>query len=250
MRAQLIDLGCREAAALEQHGCGREIARGDEKAVRQTFRIELARGRRHRGVELEHRFRRLLLVPQRHGEDAAVLERAHIAEHRLARIGEFLHDREAAGVRQAGGIGEAQIDDVVAVAGIGEVEPAVIVDDADLRIVENVAGEIAQSLVGAERVEHRRIAFRHRHRIGARAQRDRGRDAAAELHHERVGPLLDQVRIDHRQKAEIDSLLRRQIADDADRAVAVDVHAEIGVRRHFRQVERGVVGKPRREMQV
>src|SRR5206468_3394033 len=130
-------------------------------------RIKLARRGGHGGVELEYRFRRLLLVPQRYRQDAAVPERAHVAQHRLARIGEFLHDREAARVRESGGVGQAQVDDVVAIARIGEIEPAVVVDDADLWIVEDVAGEVAQAFVGAERVEYGRIALRHRHRVGA-----------------------------------------------------------------------------------
>ena len=40
------------------------------------------------------------------------------------------------------------------------------------------------------------------------------------------------------------------MAHDADRPVAVDVEAEVGVGRHFRQVEAGVVGQARRKMQV
>ena len=42
-----------------------------------------------------------------------------------------------------------------------EIEPAVIVDDVNLGIVQHVAGEIAQPLVGAEGREHRGIALRH-----------------------------------------------------------------------------------------
>src|SRR5262245_27876103 len=99
MRAELPDLGCGEAAAPIEDGRGREIARRYEKAVGDMNCIEFARGRRHGGVELEHRFRRLFLVPQRYREYAAVVERAHVAEHGLARVGELLHDREAAGVR-------------------------------------------------------------------------------------------------------------------------------------------------------
>ena len=110
------------------------------------------------------------------------------------------------GFGQAGGVGEAQIDHVVALVGVGEIEPAVVVDDADFRIVEDVAGEIAQALVGAEGVEHRRIALGDGDGLGVVAQRDRGRDAAAELHDERVGRLLDQIGIVHRQEAEIGRL--------------------------------------------
>ena len=248
--AQPGDLLGVEAAALVEHGSGREIARHHEEAIGDIAVIDLARRRRHGGVELEHRFRRLLLVPHRHRKNTAIPERAHVAGHRLARIGILLDDGEAAGARQPGGIREAQVDDVVALRGVREIEPAVIIDDVHFRIVEHVAGEIAQSFVGAEGGKHRGISLRDGDRRGVAAKRDRGRDAAAELHHEGVGRLLDQVGIDHRQEAVIDRLLRRQVANDPDRALAVDIHPEIGVLRHLRQAERGVVGQPRREVQV
>ena len=248
--AQLGDVIGVEAAALVEHGRGREIARHHEEAIGDIAVIDLARGRRHCRVELEHRLRRLLLVPHRHRKNAAIPERAHVAGHRLARIGILLDDGEAAGARQAGGIREAQVDDVVTLRGMREIEPAVVIDDVHFRIVEHVAGEIAQSLVGAEGVEHRGISLRDGDRLGVAAQRDRGRDAAAELHHERVGRLLDQIGIDHRQEAVIDRLFRRQVANDAARALAVDIHPEIGVLRHLRQAECRVVGESGREVQV
>src|SRR2546429_1489881 len=46
-----------------------------------------------------------------------------------------------------------------------------------------------------------------------------------------------------RSEAVIGGRFRRQLADDAARAFAVDVHAEIGVVGHLWQAERGVVGK-------
>ncbi len=248
--AQLLDLLRREAAALVEHGRGREIARDHEEAVGDVALVGLARRCCHGGVELQHRFRRLFLVPERHREHAAVLEGAHVARHRLARVGELLHDGEAARARQAGGIGEAQVDHVVTVGRIGEIEPAVVVDHLDLGIVQHVVGEVAQALVAAEGAEHGGIAFGHRDALGVHAQGDRSRDAAAELHDERVGRALDQVRIDHRQEAEIGGLARRQVADDAARTFAVDVHAEIGVVGHLRQRERRVVGEPGREVEV
>ena len=64
------------------------------------------------------------------------------------------------------------------------------------------------------------------------------------------GRLLDHIGVVHRQVTEVGRLLVGEMAHDADRAVAVDVEAEIGVGRHFRQVEAGVVGQARREMQV
>ena len=114
-----------------------------------------------------------------------------------------------------------------------------------LRVVEDVAGEIAQALVVAERVEHGGIALRDRHGVGVALERHRRRDAAAELDHERVRRLLDQIGVDHRQEAEVGGLVGRQVADDAARALAVDVEAEVGVGRHGRQVERRVVGEAR-----
>ena len=248
--AQLGDLLGAEAAALVEHGRGREIARRHEKAIGDVAFIDFPRRRRHGGVELQHRFRRLLLVPERHREHAAVLQRAHVVGHGLARVGIFLDDGEAAGARQPGGVGEAQVDDVVAFGRIGEIEPPVVVDHLDLRVVEHVAGEIAQPFVGAEGVEHRGVSLRHGDAPGIAAQRDRGRDAAAELHDERVRRLLDQVGIDHRQEAVVGGRAGRQVADDAARALAVAVHAEIGVVGHLRQAERCVVGEPGREMQV
>ena len=95
-----------------------------------------------------------------------------------------------------------------------------------------------------------RIAFRDRDVLRARMQRDLGRDAAAELGDEGLGRRLDDVRIHHRQEAEIGRLLVGQVAHDPDRTVAVDIQAEIGVDRHGRQVEAGVVGEPGREMQI
>ncbi len=93
--------------------------------------IDVLRGRRHRRIELQDRFRRLFLVPERHRQDAAVRKGAHIGFHRLARIGKLLDNGEAARVRQADGIGEAQIDDVETLVRMGEKMPALVVDDAD-----------------------------------------------------------------------------------------------------------------------
>ena len=143
--AQLGDLLGAEAAALVEHRRSREIARRDEEAIGDVAFVGLARRRHHGRVELQHRFRRLFLVPERDREHAAVLQRAHVAGHRLARVGIFLDDGEAARARQPRRIRETQVDDVVALRRIGEIEPAVVVDHLELGIVEHVAGEIAQS---------------------------------------------------------------------------------------------------------
>ena len=247
---ELGDLFRREAAALEQHGRGREVGRCDVEILGDVGAFDVARRGHHGGVELQHRLGRLFLVPQRDRQDAAGLQRPHVGAHRLARIGVLLDDGEAAGARQAGRIGQRQVDDVVAVLGMGDVEAAVIVDDGDLGVVEDVAGEIAQALVLAERRQDRGIALGDRDMGRARLQRHRRRDAAAELDDEGVGVLLQDVRVVHRQVLEIRRLAGRQVLDDARRALGVDVEAEIGVLRHGRQVERGVVRLARREMQV
>ena len=49
---------------------------------------------------------------------------------------------------------------------------------------------------------------------------------------------------------EIRCFLVSQIAHDADWTVTVDVKAEIGVGRHGWQIEAGVIGQARREVQV
>ena len=254
MGVELGDLLGREAAPLVEHGGGREVGRDDVEILGDirppVLARDVARRRGHRGVELQHRLGRLLLVPQRDREDAAGLQRAHVGAHRLARVGVLLDDGEAAGTRQAGRVGERQVDDVVAVLGVGDVEAAVIVDDGDLGVVEHVAGEGAQALVLAERRQHRGIAFGHRDVLGARLQRHRRRQAAAELDHESVRLLLQDVRVVHRQILEIGGLVGRQVLDDARRSLRIDVEAEIGVGRHVGQVERRVVRLARREMQV
>ena len=62
---------------------------------------------------------------------AAVVQRAHVGFHRLARVGKLLDDREAARIGKADGIGKAQIDDVETLVGMGEKMPAFVIDDAD-----------------------------------------------------------------------------------------------------------------------
>ena len=131
MGAQLGRLLRREAAALVEHGRRRQVARDHEEAVGDGAAVDPACRLGHGGIELEHRLRRLLLVPQRDRQDAAVLQGAHVARHGLARVGELLDDGEAAGARQAGRIGQAQIDDVVAVLGVAEKEAPLVVDDLD-----------------------------------------------------------------------------------------------------------------------
>ena len=123
---------------------------------------------------------------------------------------------------------------------LGEEVAALVVDDVDLG--QDVAGEVADH-VGVKRLEHGAIAFGDRHVLGAGVQRDLGRDASAELDDESLRRRLDDVRVDHRQEVEVCRLLVGQIAHDADRAIAVDVKAEIGVGRHRRQTEAGVVGQ-------
>ncbi len=64
------------------------------------------------------------------------------------------------------------------------------------------------------------------------------------------GARLDHIRVDHWQEAKISRFLVGQIAHDADRAVAVDIKAKIGVGWHRRQTEPGVVGQARGKMQI
>ena len=132
-------------------------------------------------------------------------------------------------------------------SGVREEMAALVVDDANLG--QDVAGEVADH-VGVKRLEHGAIAFGDRHILGAGVQRDLGRDAAAELDDECLRRRLDDVRVNHRQVVEIRRFLVGQIAHDADRTVAVDIEAEIGVGRHRRQIEAGVVGQARRKMQI
>ena len=245
--AQLVDFLGREAAALVEHRRGRKVRRDDEERIRHMRAVDVARRGGHGRIELEHRFGRLFLVPQRHRQHAAVVERAHVGFHRLLRIGELLDDGEAAGIGEPDGIGQTQIDDVEALVGLREEVAPFVIDDAHL--AEDVAGEILDDGI-AEGGEHGAIALGDRHVLGARAQGERGRNAAAELGDEGLGRLLDHVGVVHRQVTEIGGVLGRQIADDADRPVAVDVEREIGVGGHLRQIEAGVVREARREMQV
>ena len=163
------------------------------------------------------------------------------------RVGELFDDGEAAGIGEPDGIGQTQIDDVEALVALREEMAPFVIDDAHL--AEDVAGEVLDHGI-AEGGKHGAIAFGDRHVLGARAQRERGRNAAAELRDEGLGRLFDHVGIVHRQEAEIGRVLGRQIANDADRPVAVDVESEIGVGRHLRQIETGVVGEAGREMQI
>ena len=140
--------------------------------------VDLARRRRHCRIELQDRLWRLLLVPQRDRQHAARRERAHVGLHRLLRVGELLRDGEAAGIREADRIREAEVDDVEALVGVREEMAALVVDDANLG--QDVAGEVADH-VGVKRLEHGAIAFGDRDILGAGVQRDLGRDAAAEL---------------------------------------------------------------------
>ena len=210
-------------------------------------RIDLARGGRHRRIELQYRFGRLFLVPQGDREHAAGRQRAHIGLHRLLSVGKLLDDREAARIGETDQIRKAQVDDVEALIGVGEEMASLVVDDAHLG--QNVAGEVADD-VASKRIEDRPIALRDRDVASARMQRNFGRDAAAELGDEGLGRRLDDVGIHHRQEAEIGRLLVGQVAHDADRAVAVDIKAEIGVDRHGRQVEARVVREAGREVQI
>ncbi len=125
--------------------------------------------------------------------------------------------------------------------------PALVIDDADL--AEDVAGEILEHRV-VEGGEDGAIALGDRDVLRAGGERDLGRDAAAELGDEGLRRLLDHVGVVHRQVAEVGRLLVGEVAHDADRAVAVDVEAHIGVGGHLRQIEAGVVGEARREMQI
>src|SRR5258707_1105247 len=81
----------------------------------------------YRRMEFGDGFGRLCLVPHGEGENAVALERLHVMNHRLARIGVFLEDGEAAGIRQSRRIRQAEIDDVERVTNAGHIEAAVIV---------------------------------------------------------------------------------------------------------------------------
>ena len=146
------------------------------------------------------------------------------------------------GIGKADGIGQAQVDDVETLLRRGEEVSALVGDHPNFR--QDVAGKIADD-GAAERLEHGLVAFGDGDVLRSGMQRDLGRDAAAELGDEGLGRRLDDVWVDHRQETEIGRLLVGQIAHDADRTVAVDVQPEIGVGRHRRQVEAGVVGEPR-----
>ena len=209
--------------------------------------IDLARRRGHRRIELQYRLRRLLLIPERDRQHAAGSQRAHVGLHRLLRIGELLHDGEAAGVGEADRIRKREIDDVEALGGLRQEMAALVANDADLG--QDVAGEVADDVV-VKRLEHGAVALGDRHVLGAGVQRHLSRDAAAELNDESLRRRLDDIRVDHRQEVEVRRLLVSQVAHDADRTVAVDVEAEIGVDRHRRQGEAGVVGQARRKMQI
>jgi hypothetical protein len=204
-----------ETVLLVEHGHGREIGRRHVE-LGLDVGVQLARGLGHGGVELQHRLRRLFLVPQGDRQDAARLQRAHVGGHRLLRIGVLLHDREAARLRQAGRIRQRQVDHVVAVLGVRHVEAAVVVDDRHLGIVQDVAGEGAQLLVLAEGGQDRGIALGDGDVAGAFLQRDLGRDAAAELDDEGLRVLLQDVRVVHRQVVEVRDLFVGQVLDDAD----------------------------------
>jgi len=115
---------------------------------------------------------------------------------------------------------------------------------------QDVAGEGAQLRMVEEGVEHAALALRDRDVARPRGQRERGRQAAAELHDEGLRRLAQQVRVDHRQVAVVGGLLSRQAADDPLRTLAVDVEAPVGALRHLLEVEGRVVGQARREMQV
>ncbi len=58
------------------------------------------------------------------------------------------------------------------------------------------------------------------------------------------------MRVIHRQKPKVGGVGGRQVPDDTARSVAVDIETEIGVLRHLGQIERGVIRKARREVQV
>jgi hypothetical protein len=248
--AQRLHLRVLEAVARVEDGSRRQVGRHDEEAARDVGPADLARGRRHRRVEAQDGLGRLLLVPGRDREDAPGPERAHVRRHRLARVGELLHDREAARARQSGGVREREVDHVVAVALPGEVQAPVMRDHGDVGPPQDVAGEGAQLGVVEECVEHAALALRDRDVARARRQRQRGRQAAAELHDEGLRRLAQQVRVDHRQVAVVGGLLRREAADDPLWPLPVDIEAPVGALRHLLEVEGRVVGQARREMQV
>ena len=212
-----------------------------------SFGIDGAGRCSHRRIEFQNGLRRLLLVPKRDREHTARRQGPHVGFHRLLRVGELLDDGEAAGIRETDRVGKAKIDNVEALARMGEEVAALGVDHPHLR--QNIAGELAEH-IAVECLEHGAVALGHSDVPGAGMERDLCRDAAAELRDENPRLLLDEIGVDHRQETEIGRLLVGEVAHDADRAVAVDIKAKIGVCRHCRQAETGIVGKARREMQV
>ena len=210
-------------------------------------RVDLARRGGHCRIKLQDRLWRLLLVPQRHRQHAAGSQRAHVGLHSLLGVGEFFRDGEAARIGEADRIRQAEVDNVKALIRVREEVTAVVVDDANLG--QDVAGELSYH-IGVKPLEHGPIALGDRHILRAGMERNLGRDAAAELDDERLRRRLNEVRVDHRQETEVGGFLVGQIAHDADRAVAVDVEAEIGIGRHGWQIEAGVVGQAGGEVQI
>ena len=202
-----------------------------------------------RGVELEDRFRRLLLVPQRHRQDAAICQRPHVVEHGLACVGVLFNDGEAAGVGEPDGVGQAQIDHVVAVGRAREIEASILVDHAESRIVEDIRRGLLEAWI-AEGSEDRRIALGNGHRLRPGVERHHGRYAAAELHDERGRVLLQHIGVVGWKVAVIGGVRGRQLAHDAFRAFAIDVHGDVDIGRDLGNVEGGVVRQARREVHV
>ena len=102
----------------------------------------------------------------------------------------------------------------------------------------------------AEYIQHTPVALGHGNSGGAGRQSQRGRQATAELHHKGIGLGLEQIGIDHRQILVIGGFIGGQLPDDAARSLAVLIETEIGVFRHFRQVETGIVRQAGRKMQI
>ena len=250
MLAQQSRVRFREPVALVQNRCGREIARHHKEMFGDIGAADLARRRHHRGIELQHRFGRLFFVPDGDREQTVGLQGPHVMTHRLAGIGKFFDNRETAGARQARRIRQRQIDHIEPVSHPRQIKAAVIINHLHIGTVENIAGEIAQHLVVAKHIQHAPVALGHRDSGGTRRQRQRGRQAAAELHHKGIGLGLEQIGINHRQILVIGGFIGRQLPDDTARPLAVLIETEIGVFRHFRQVESGIVRQAGRKMQI
>ena len=150
-----------ETAALVQDGRGGQVAGGDEEAVGQFRLARIARRRDRGGVKLEHRLRRLFLVPQGHRQHAAGLERAHVAmASRACRrtSPRWRNRRDWTGRPNRPATGRSRRSAGRCGRGTG----AVVIHHADLWIGQHVAGEDASAWDRGGRRQKRRDCSRPR----------------------------------------------------------------------------------------